>query len=112
MAMPDWIWLILPCLLLLAFGYALRRANELFALSAHAGKLQLLRGRLPPALLAEFADIAQRERLDETEIRVLSEAGSPQLLLRGAASPALEQALRNVLGRYPVAQIRAGRARA
>jgi len=110
--MLDWIWLGLPCLVLLAFGFALRRANELFALSARAGKLELLRGRLSPALFTEFADIASRERLDGAEIRVLSEAGVPRLLVQGAANPALEQALRNVLGRYPVSQIRAGRLRA
>ena len=110
--MSNWIWLVLPCLVLLGFGFALRRANELFALSARAGKLELMRCRLSPALFSEFADIAMRERLDGTEIRVLSESGSPSLVLRGAPNPAAEQALRNVLGRYPVSQIRAGRLRA
>jgi hypothetical protein len=110
--MSNWFWLSLPCLVLLAFGYSLRRANELFALSARAGKLELLRGRLSPALLSEFADIAARERLDNAEIRVLSESGLPRLVLRGPPNPGLEQALRNVLGRYHVAQIRAGRLRA
>jgi hypothetical protein len=110
--MWDWFWLSLPLLVLLAFGYALRRANELFALTARAGKLELLRGRLSPALFAEFADIAEREQLDQVEIRVLSESGAPRLRLVGAPHPLLEQALRNVLGRYPVSQIRAGRLRA
>jgi hypothetical protein len=110
--MSNWFWLSLPLLVLLAFGFALRRANELFALTASAGKLELVRGRLSPALFAEFADIVGRERLDQVEIRVLSESGVPRLVLRGAPQPALEQALRNVLGRYPVSQIRAGRLRA
>jgi len=109
--MWDWFWVGLPVLLLLAFGFALRRANELFALSARAGKLQLLRGRLSPALFAELSDIAQRDRLDNAEIRVLSESGEPRLVLHGASQPASEQAFRNVLGRYPVSQIRAGRLR-
>ena len=108
----NWVWLGIPCVLLLAFGYALRRANELFALTARSGKLELLRGRLSPALFSEFAEIAERERLDATEIRVLSESGMPRLLLRGAPHPTVEQAFRNVLGRYPVSQIRAGRLRA
>ena len=64
------------------------------------------------AALAEVAEIAERERLDGAEIRVLSESGVPRLVLRGAPNPALEQAFRNVLGRYPVSQIRAGRLRA
>lgn len=110
--MMNWFWLGLPCLMLLAFAYALRRANELFALVARAGKLELIRGRLSPALFSEFADIAARERLDGAELRVLSESGSPRLVLRGEPNPAVEQALRNVLGRYPVSQIRAGRLRA
>jgi len=90
----------------------MRRANELFALSARDGKLELRRGRLSPALFSEFADIAARERLDGTEIRALNESGSPRLMLRGVSNPAAEQALRNVLGRYPIAQIRTGRLRA
>jgi uncharacterized protein DUF3634 len=110
--MLDWLWLALPCAVLLAFGYALRNANELFALRARAGKLELLRGRLSPALFSEFAEIAEREQLDGAEIRVLSESGVPRLMLRGAPKPGSEQALRNVLGRYPVSQIRAGRLRA
>ena len=110
--MSNWFWLGLPGLVLLALRYALRRANELFTLTARAGKLELLRGRLSPALFSEFVEIAARERLDDTQIRVLSESGSPRLLLDGAPNPAVEQALRNVLGRYPVSQIRAGRLRA
>ena len=110
--MSSWFWLILPCLALLAFGFALRRANELFAVSAHGGKLSVLRGRLPQALFAELSDIASREQLDHTEIRVVSESGSPRLSLRGVPHPGAEQAARNVLGRYTVSQIRAGRLRA
>lgn len=110
--MSNWFWLGLPCLVLLGFAFALRRANELFALRARAGKLELLRGRLSPALFSEFAEIVERERLDNTELRVQSDSGSPRLLLRGEPQPAVEQALRNVLGRYPVSQIRAGRLRA
>ena len=43
---------------------------------------------------------------------MLSDSGSPRVTLRGEPNLAAEQALRNVLGRYPVAQIRAGRLRA
>jgi hypothetical protein len=110
--MPTWFLFALPCLVLLAFGYALRRANELFALSARRGKLVLLRGRLPQALFADLAEIAGRAQLDDTEIRALSESGAPRLVLRGAPNLAAEQASRNLLGRYTVPQIRSGRLRA
>jgi|GEM_PF-772481 hypothetical protein len=113
--MSSWLWLLLAACLFAPVAYGLRRANELFALSANNGKLTIKRGRVPPALFSELAEIAERARLDDTEIRVVSESGVPRLVVnvaRGATSPALEQAARNVLGRFSVAQIRAGRLRA
>lgn len=110
--MSNWIWLSLPCLVLLAFGFALRRANELFALTARSGRLVVVRGRIPPALFSDLCEIAERERLDQVELRVVSEAGMPRLFVRGTPHPGFEQAARNVLGRHNVRQIRAGRLRA
>ena len=100
------------CLAVLAIFYGLRRANELFALSARAGKLMVKRGRLPAPLFSDLADIVARERLDAVEIRAVSEAGVPRLLFTGDKHAAAEQAARNVLGRFSVRQIRAGGRRA
>jgi hypothetical protein len=116
--MSSWLWLLLAACLFAPIAYGLRRANELFVLSARSGRLTVSRGRVPPALFSELAEIAERAWLDDVVIRVLSESGVPRLLVRdadGATSPALqqaEQAARNVLGRFSVAQIRAGRRRA
>jgi len=109
--MPNWVWFCLPLALLGAFGWLLRRANELFCVSIHDGKLVVRRGRLPPALFSELSDIVSRERPERGEIRVVSEAGVPRLSFHGAPHPVLEQAARNVLGRYPLSQIRTGRLR-
>ncbi|MEP7051167.1 MAG: DUF3634 family protein [Pseudomonadota bacterium] len=102
----------LLCLVVLAIFYGLRRANELFALSARNGVLTVTRGRLPPALFADLADIAAREGLDNVHIRAVSEAGVPRLLFKGPTRVAAAQAARNVLGRFSVTQIRVGRRRA
>ena len=110
--MWNWLWLSLPLVLLSAFAWALRRANELFCVAVHGGKLIVLRGRLPPALFSELSDIVARERGAQGEIRVVSESGIPRLSFHGATAPALEQAARNVLGRYNVSQIRTGRLQA
>jgi uncharacterized protein DUF3634 len=113
--MSSWLWLLLAACLFAPIAYGLRRASELFALSASNGKLTITRGRVPPALFSELAEIAERARLDGAEICVVSEAGAPRLVVKlagSATSPALEQAARNVLGRFSVAQIRAGRLRA
>ena len=110
MSLALWLALLFPIVLVAAL--VLRRANELFALGMRNGKLALLRGRLPPALFGELAEIVEREPLHGGEIRVSSEGGAARLVLYGTAQPSLEQAARNVLGRYQIPQIRAGRLRA
>jgi hypothetical protein len=113
--MSAWLWLLLAVCLCAPLGYGLRRANELFVLSARAGKLTVLRGRVPPGLFSELAEIAERARLDHAEIRAVTESGVPRLFVtgaQGATHTATEQAGRNVLGRFSVARIRAGRLRA
>ena len=109
--MSNWLWLGLLLAVFIAFWAALRRANELFCVAMRGGKLTVVRGRLPPALFNELSDIAVRERLERGELRVVTEAGVPRLSFRGPPHPALEQAARNVLGRYNVSQLRSGRLR-
>jgi len=116
--MSAWLWLLLAVCLFAPLAYGLRRANELFVLSASHGKLTITRGRVPAALFADLADIAERAKLHDAQLRVVSESGVPRLLVcsvdgvKSGAYAALEQAGRNVLGRFSVAQIRAGRRRA
>ncbi|HKY36057.1 MAG TPA: DUF3634 family protein [Polyangiaceae bacterium] len=102
--------LLLLSLFALYAWRALSRARELFRLSARHGELSLERGRLPPALLQELADVARRERLHEVVIRAVVEGGKPRLIVDGDSKGA-EQPLRNVLGRFTLLQIRAGRRR-
>jgi hypothetical protein len=108
------MWLWLGLLLLVLFGlYALRAFtlhNELFRLSAEHGELSLEHGRLPPTLFSELADVARRERLHQVVIRAVVEGGRARLIVEGAGKDA-EQPLRNVLGRFTLQQIRAGRRR-
>jgi hypothetical protein len=109
--MAMWLGLGALCALL-AFGFAMRRANELFVLEQRGVGLSVLRGRIPPALFSALCEIAEREPLGEATLRVVSESGTPRLSVHGAARPALEQAARNVLGSYSVSQIRNGRLKA
>ena len=109
------MWLLgilLLALLLLPIVRGVWLSTELFRLAASAGELRLERGRLPPALFSELSDIARRQQLDAVEIRAVLEGGAPTLRLQGPGSSAAEQPLRNVLGRFSLAQIRSGRLRA
>ena len=90
---------------------AILRSTELFVLRAKQGKFALVRGRMPPELLSDLDDIAQREGLDGLELRVIVEGGSPRALFTGKERGGTEQQLRNVIGRFRLAQIRSGRLR-
>jgi hypothetical protein len=103
-----WLLLLVAVLLLVPLAYAIWRSTELFATRARAGNLELVRGRLPPALFSELRDIAQRERLDGVQVRAVLEGGAPRLVVSGPVSAGTEQALRNVLGRFRLSQIRTG----
>jgi hypothetical protein len=109
--MVRWLILLLVGAFLLYALRAFTRHRELFRLVAQHGKLSLERGRLPPALLDELDDVARRERLHDVVICAIVEGGQPRLVVEGDAKSA-EQALRNVLGRFTLQQIRVGRRRA
>jgi len=95
-------------LALLAFS----RATQLFVGKFERGAFKLERGRCPPRLLDELADIARLERLDGVRLSVVSEAGLPRVTAQGAISDGQLQQIRNVVGRFDVARIRRGGRRA
>jgi len=96
---------------ILAVGlvWAARRATELFAVRIEGGRAKHLRGRMPPALFTEIADICGRPPIERATLRAVLQGGTPALQITGAVSDAQAQRLRNVLGRFPAARIRSGR---
>ena len=91
---------------------AIRRSTELFVIQVRQGHQRLARGRLPPRLYNDLGDVLTRARVQEVTIRVVVEGGTPRLHASPHLSPGTEQQLRNVIGTFPVAKIRAGRRRA
>lgn len=107
---PVW-----PALFLLAAGLAmmlgLRRANELCVVDLRHGKARLVRGRIPPRLLSDLGDIARTSGSASARVRVVVASARPEVLVRGALDAASAQRVRNVVGLYGLAQMRAGRRR-
>lgn len=101
---------ILVAILVVGFLIVLRGAPELAKLRVVRGNLRLLRGRMPGRLLDDFRDVLSDPALDGAELRIVSENGRPRLVARGL-DDAREQRLRNVLGPYTIAQLRAGQRR-
>ena len=103
-----------PSLLLLGLlavvGYLIiRRATELFCIRVEDGKPRHVRGRMPPALFSDICDVLSASRVQRAVLRAVSEGGKPRLIVDGDLHPDQVQRLRNVLGRFKLAQIRSGR---
>jgi hypothetical protein len=101
---------LVPLLLLLLtmpLVVALMRANELFALRMRQGRLQLVRGRIPPRLLSDIDDVLQRAGAGRVDLRGVVEDGRATLRVAGGAlEPTTMQRLRNTISLWPVAKIR------
>jgi hypothetical protein len=106
---------LLTLALLAAFviplAIAISRALDLFVVQVRDGTVRLVRGRAPARLLADLGDVVRRPRVSSATLRVVTEQGRPRLIARGSLSEAQLQQLRNVIGTWPVAKIRSGRAR-
>jgi hypothetical protein len=100
--------LALLCLLSIPLVFSIYRSNELFVVEVRKGKVRFTRGRMPQRLLNEIADVVRRPRVVSGRIRVVKEGGMPKVQAEGQFEPDHLQRLRNVVGTYEVAQIRAG----
>ncbi len=110
--MPWLIALLVLAALALPLALAIRRSNELFCLDLRGQRLTLRRGRIPPALMDDFADVLRASRERRAVIRAVTIDRMPRLEARGEITADELQQLRNVLGTYPLAKLRAGRGRA
>ncbi|HET9955931.1 MAG TPA: DUF3634 family protein [Polyangiaceae bacterium] len=104
-------WIGIVCILIFLVGvlWAARRANELFVLRIREGRVQHVRGRMPPALYEAMREVAASPVIRNARVRGVVERGNPRLRVSGDVPPDQEQRLRNVLGMFPLPRIRAGR---
>ena len=96
-----------PALVMLAVLIALAsRARQLFLVSVRDGRVLLVQGRIPPALLDAFADIARDARMRLGSIRAVRDAERVRLVVRGT-DDRVAQRFRNAFGVHPLAHLRA-----
>jgi hypothetical protein len=106
---PFLLAVIALAALALPLALAIRRSNELFCLDLRDQRLTLRRGRIPPRLLDDFRDVLAGSRARRAVIRAVTWDRLPRLEARGDLTQDELQQLRNVLGTYPLAKLRAGR---
>lgn len=75
------------------------RANEVFAVSVRNGRVLLVRGSIPPALLDAFEDVVQRARVRHAMIRAVRGDTHARLVVSGT-DEGVTQRLRNTFGTH------------
>lgn len=103
------MWLVVLVAVALFLWFGLRRADELSVFELSRDGARLVRGRTPPELLSDVAEIARRAAVPTTVVRVITEGGTPRLIAPADLPDAVVQQLRNVVGRHHLAHFRSGR---
>ena len=93
-------------LLVVVFFWWMSRGAELFCLSVRDGRVLLVRGRVPPALLGELRDVVARPPVRSATLRAVREERGARLIVSGDIDDGRAQRLRNVFGLYPIAKLR------
>ena len=93
--------------LIIPLAISIRRSNELFRARVRDGDVELIRGRIPQAMFDDLNDVFAG-RAENGERTVTVERGLPHTRVDGF-NEATSQRVRNVVGRFRVAEIRAGR---
>ena len=107
--MTAWLGLVILALLATPLIIAIARSNELFVIDVVDGVPRALRVRMPQLLLDDLGDVVRRPRLPAARFKVVVEDRRARLVVVRGEIPATQlQQLRNVVGTYPVAAIRAG----
>jgi len=102
--------LLIPLLLLvlaIPLVVTLMRANELFCLRWDGKRLAIRRGRLPKPLLDDIDAVLHGEPTAPLTLRGVSETRVCRVYADGELSEAQKQRIRNVVGQWPIAKIRA-----
>ncbi len=81
------------------------RTGVIFVVSVRNGVVLLVRGRIPPALLADFAEVVRRPPIRRGSIRGLKTEHGGRLSFSGI-DEGREQRMRNIFALYPASKLR------
>ena len=73
--------------------WAATRQNEIFRVSIRAGRMTVVRGRVPPTFLGDLREIAGH--VSDGTVRAIKESGEPRLMVSSSIDERTAQRLRN-----------------
>jgi Protein of unknown function (DUF3634) len=86
--------------------YWFTRQSDLFTVSVRGGRMLVVRGRVPPALLADMGAVVARPPVSRATIRAVKGESGARLVFSGALDEAQQQRLRNVFALCTLARLR------
>ena len=104
----TWVAVIGLCAFVVIVFLLVEASRRLLEIHADHGRVVKIEGRAPAELVGDFKDVLARSRASGTII-VRLEAGRAVVQVRGAIDENTAQQLRNVVGRFPTARLKAGR---
>lgn len=102
----NWLILALVVIAIAALVVSADRRRTIAVIEMSRGRANVTRGRLPPRVLAEVRDVAERNRLATGKVVLRRESGEVRLDLHGIDDARAAQQLRNVIGRFRLAELR------
>lgn len=102
----NWLILALVVIAIAALVVSADRRRTIAVIEVKRGRANVTRGRLPPRVLAEVRDVAERNRLASGRVVLRRESGEVRLDLHGIGDARAAQQLRNVIGRFRLAELR------
>ncbi len=101
------VMIVLALAAIAAVLWMMRNATVLFTANVEQGRVVQLRGRAPKGLVREMTDVLRQRPVPRATLRIVVEGGAPALHAKGDLNDGEKQRLRNVLGTWPLAKIRA-----
>lgn len=102
----NWLILAIVVTVIAALVISADRRRTIAIVVLERQTANVTRGRLPPRVLAEIRDVAERNRLTRGKVSIRRESGEVRLDLHGIDDPRVQQQLRNVIGRFRLAELR------
>ena len=107
--MTGWTMFALIGALFGALAVSASRARVIALCRVFDGDVRVVRGVLPPEVLFEVREVVARAALSRATIELRREDGAVRVVLRDVTPEgraAVEQRLRNAVGRFPIARFR------
>lgn len=82
------------------------RGSEIFSISVKGGRLLVVRGRVPAALVAQMREVVARPPVRSATIRAVRAENGARLVVSGDIDEGRAQRLRNLFGLYPAAKLK------